>query len=126
MAWRMGFAVPRAKRQEKVGVEIKIEQLVQPVALFAEVGQHVPGGTLASASRMASPVFQERYSRNSRRYSKRFSVGPGSLPPRPTSMTKGTASMRKPATPSESQKFMIFLTSARTAGLRMFRSGWKS
>ena len=44
----------------------------------------------------------------------------------PTSSTrKGTASMRKPETPSASQKPTIFAISSRTAGLAMFRSGWK-
>ena len=39
-------------------------------------------------------------------------------------MKKGTASTRKPDTPSSSQKPMTFAISSRTAGLATLRSGW--
>ncbi len=41
-------------------------------------------------------------------------------------ITKGTASMRKPETPSWIQKPMILRISACTSGLDVLRSGWKS
>jgi hypothetical protein len=41
-------------------------------------------------------------------------------------MTNGTASMRKPDTPSCIQKPMIFRISACTRGLEVLRSGWNS
>ena len=41
-------------------------------------------------------------------------------------MTKGTASMRNPETPSWSQNPMMRRTSSCTWGWFMFRSGWKS
>ncbi|MNL76397.1 hypothetical protein D3C87_2023600 [compost metagenome] len=40
------------------------------------------------------------------------------------SMRKGTASTRKPDTPSASQNPMILRISWRTAGLVVLRSGW--
>ena len=40
--------------------------------------------------------------------------------------TNGAASMRKPETPSSSQKPMIFRISSRTAGCATLRSGWCS
>ena len=43
-----------------------------------------------------------------------------------SAMTNGTASMRKPETPSCIQKPMIFRISACTCGLAVLRSGWKS
>ena len=44
----------------------------------------------------------------------------------PCSRMNGAASIRKPATPSCSQKLMTLVISARTAGLAQLRSGWKS
>ena len=41
-------------------------------------------------------------------------------------MMNGTASMRKPETPSWIQKPMIFRISACTSGLEVLRSGWNS
>ena len=41
-------------------------------------------------------------------------------------ITNGTASMRKPETPSWIQKPMIFRISACTSGFEVLRSGWKS
>ena len=41
-------------------------------------------------------------------------------------ITKGTASMRKPETPSWIQKPMILRISACTSGFEVLRSGWKS
>ena len=41
-------------------------------------------------------------------------------------ITNGTASMRKPETPSWIQNPMIFRISACTCGFDVLRSGWKS
>ena len=41
-------------------------------------------------------------------------------------MMNGTASMRKPETPSWIQKPMILRISACTSGFEVLRSGWKS
>ena len=41
-------------------------------------------------------------------------------------MMKGTASMRKPETPSWIQNPMILRISACTSGCEVLRSGWKS
>ncbi len=43
-----------------------------------------------------------------------------------SAITNGTASIRKPDTPSCSQNPMILRISACTAGLAVLRSGWKS
>jgi hypothetical protein len=82
------------------------------------------GSTLASASSIASPTRHWACERRSER--KRRSLGLSRLPGSVSSMMNGTASMRNPATPSCSQNATIRMTSARTAGLAMFRSGWNS
>ena len=81
------------------------------------------GGTFASASRMASP---ERHCRKSRISFSRLKSSWCSMPAPFFSIRNGTASMRKPDTPSCSQKPMIFWISARTYGCQVFRSGWWS
>ena len=79
--------------------------------------------TFASPMSIASPRRRIAYSRSA--CSQRLPSS-GSTPRGPTSSTrKGTASIRKPETPSASQKPTIFAISSRTAGLAMFRSGWK-
>jgi hypothetical protein len=80
------------------------------------------GGTFASASNSASPRRHDTYSRISVRNAK--SMDGSGLFGSVTSMMNGAASMRNPATPSWSQKPMIFLISSRTAGWAMLKSGW--
>ena len=51
-------------------------------------------------------------------------VESASLAVAPSSSRNGTASTRKPSTPSSSQKPAIFAISSRTLGFAMFSSGW--
>ena len=118
-----GRASPVASASHRCWLTQKLNIMCRPCPA-PKYGCVSCGSTFASPSSTASPTRHCSSSRNCSRYSKWICGLP--LPRGGFSSTNGTASMRKPATPSCNQNPMMRRTSSRTRGLSMSRSGWKS
>ena len=112
------------EREPQALVDEEAELQVQRVAVVVEVATRSRPWRRSprpSASRRRAGAWRTRAGRAASACPRRGRRRGG-----PTSSTrKGTASIRKPDAPSASQKPTIFAISSRTAGLAMFRSGWK-
>ena len=112
------------ERVEEMLVDLEVEHHLQALAGVAEVFHVGVGEDVGFGEDDGEPLRQEMNSAKVRSMSY-CSTGLRTLGPF-LAMTKGTASMRKPETPSWIQKPMILRISAWTSGLEVLRSGWKS